>query len=90
MAGGGVAPGAVNFLENQRRLGNPEAAAPVGFGNQRGQPTPISKGFDEAFGVSLLGIELTPIFAGEVGADFSNGLPDLLLFGSERRGHARG
>jgi hypothetical protein len=80
MAGGRVAPRAVDFLENQTRLQNAEAPTAVFLWNQGGEVTRLGDFLHESLGILALVIELAPVLTRIELTQLVDGFLQLLLF----------
>ena len=82
MTRGGVAAPAVDLLQDDARLGDPQADAAVLLGDQRRQPAQLRELPYERLRILAFGIHRAPVRVGIVLADLADLLPELhLVFG---------
>jgi hypothetical protein len=79
MARARIGAGAVYLLENDRRLGNVHAAAPVFIRDERRQPSCFGQSLDEFLGVRRLLVHALPVVGAKTRAQFAHAAAVLLV-----------
>src|SRR5581483_294614 len=88
VAGGGEAPGAIDLLEDDARLGDAEPGAAVLLRDERGQPAGVGQRLHERIGIAVGAVQLAPVLIGEGAADLAHGLLDGALLVGQAEVHA--
>src|SRR5581483_4793724 len=65
VAGGGEAPGAIDLLQDDARLGDAEPGAAVLLRDERGQPAGVGQRLHERIGIAVGAVQLAPVLIGE-------------------------
>src|SRR5436190_12201894 len=80
VARAGVRARAVDLLEDDRRLGDVEAAAAVLLRDQRGEPAGVGERLDERIGIAGTLVDVLPVRAVELSAQLANSIAIFLVF----------
>src|SRR6185503_10582984 len=84
VAGAGVRAGSVDLLEDDRRLGDVEAAAAVLFRNQCRKPACLGQRFDERIRITVALFDVLPVLAVELRTEFPDSPSIFVMFVSLR------
>ncbi len=89
MAAAAIAPRPVDFLQDRGRGREFQPGAAIFFRDQHREIAGFRQRIDKGLRVGHLAVELAPIFAGELRAEFCNGFADIgiFMFGLVGRGH---
>ena len=79
VAGGAVAAGALDFLQDRGGRRDRQAGAAIFLRDQRREIAGRGDRFDECGGIGTGAIELAPIFAGKIGAQPAHAVADLAV-----------
>lgn len=77
MAGGTIAAGCMDFLQNSCGNTKAEAAATVFLRNQHAEISGIGQRLDKVGGVGAFPVQTTPVFAGELRTQRAHGMANL-------------
>ena len=72
-----VASGALDLFEDRGRGGQFQSGAAIFFGDQDREIAGGGQRIDECAGIGHLAVELAPVFAGELRAEFGDGVADV-------------
>ncbi len=79
MAGGRVASGTVNLLQNDRRLGQSHANTAICFRDKGCQITGITHSPNKLGRVCFLAVQFSPILVGVASAKLAHGLAQIVM-----------
>jgi hypothetical protein len=80
MAAAAIAACALDLLEDRGRGRQFQPGAAIFLGDQHREVTGLRQRIDESGWIGHLAVELAPIFAGELRAEFCNGFADIGVF----------
>jgi hypothetical protein len=80
VAAAAVAAGALDLFQDRGRCRKLQPGAAIFLGDQHREVAGLRQGVDELLGVRHLAVELAPVFAGELGAEFGDGVADVVEF----------
>ena len=80
VAAAAIAAGALDLFEDRGRGGQFQPGAAIFLGDQHREIAGLGQRIDEVFGVGHLAVELAPVFAGELRAQFGDGVADVGIF----------
>ena len=80
MAAAAVAPGTLDLFQDRRGCGQFQAGTAIFFRDQHRKIPGLGQRIDKGFWINHFAVELAPVFAGELRAQFGNGVADVGIF----------